>query len=82
MFARYIRPAGCLIIAMTMLLGVVYPLAITGLSRAVFPSQAAGSLIHRRQYTCRFPAHRPKILRPEVFLGPAITQPLRRRTTA
>jgi potassium-transporting ATPase KdpC subunit len=32
---------------MTMLLGVVYPLAITGLAKAVFPSQAAGSLIHR-----------------------------------
>src|SRR5258708_5852701 len=32
---------------MTVLLGVVYPLAITGLAKAVFPSQAAGSLIHR-----------------------------------
>ena len=32
---------------MTVLLGVIYPLAITGLARAVFPAQAAGSLIHR-----------------------------------
>jgi K+-transporting ATPase ATPase C chain len=36
-----------LLFVMTMLLGVAYPLAITGLARAVFPSQAAGSLIHR-----------------------------------
>jgi K+-transporting ATPase ATPase C chain len=47
MFTRYIRPSISLLFVMTMLLGVVYPLAITGLATAVFPSQAAGSLIHR-----------------------------------
>ncbi len=47
MFTRYIRPSISLLFVMTVLLGVVYPLAITGLARAVFPSQAAGSLIHR-----------------------------------
>jgi K+-transporting ATPase ATPase C chain len=47
MFTRYIRPGISLLFVMTMLLGVAYPLAITGLARAVFPSQAAGSLIHR-----------------------------------
>jgi K+-transporting ATPase ATPase C chain len=47
MFTRYIRPSISLLFVMTMLLGVVYPLAITGLARGVFPSQAAGSLIHR-----------------------------------
>jgi potassium-transporting ATPase KdpC subunit len=46
-FTRYIRPSISLLFVMTMLLGVVYPLAITGLARVVFPSQAAGSLIHR-----------------------------------
>jgi K+-transporting ATPase ATPase C chain len=46
-FTRYIRPSISLLFVMTMLLGVVYPLAITGLARTVFPSQAAGSLIHR-----------------------------------
>jgi K+-transporting ATPase ATPase C chain len=45
MFTRYIRPSLCLLFVMTMLLGIAYPLAITGLARAVFPSQAAGSLI-------------------------------------
>src|ERR1700675_3572486 len=47
MFARYIRPSISLLVVMTMLLGVAYPLAITGLARAVFPSHAAGSLIYR-----------------------------------
>jgi K+-transporting ATPase ATPase C chain len=47
MFTRYIRPSISLLFVMTMLLGVVYPLAITGLASTVFPSQAAGSLIHR-----------------------------------
>jgi len=47
MFTRYIRPSISLLFVMTVLLGVVYPVAITGLARAVFPSQAAGSLIHR-----------------------------------
>ena len=47
MFTRYVRPSISLLFVMTLLLGVVYPLAITGLARAVFPSQAAGSLIHR-----------------------------------
>ena len=47
MFTRYLRPSISLLFAMTVLLGVIYPLAITGLARAVFPAQAAGSFIHR-----------------------------------
>ena len=47
MFARYIRPSLSLLFVMTLLLGIAYPLAMTGLAKAVFPSQAAGSLIHR-----------------------------------
>lgn len=47
MFTHYIRPSISLLFVMTLLLGVAYPLAITGLARVVFPSQAEGSLIHR-----------------------------------
>jgi K+-transporting ATPase ATPase C chain len=46
MFVRLIRPAISLLVIMTVLLGLVYPLAITGLARAAFPRQAEGSLIH------------------------------------
>lgn len=48
MFARSLRPALLLLIAMTLLLGVAYPLAITAIARVTFPAQAAGSLIESR----------------------------------
>src|SRR6516165_5652599 len=41
----HLRPALSLIIAMTLLLGGIYPLAITGLSKVMFPAQAEGSLL-------------------------------------
>jgi potassium-transporting ATPase KdpC subunit len=47
MFARLIRPAVSLLVVMTILLGVLYPLAITGAAKLAFPRQAAGSLIDR-----------------------------------
>ena len=47
MFARYLRPAASLIVIMTLVIGIVYPLIISGAARVMFPSQAAGSLIKR-----------------------------------
>lgn len=47
MSMRLIRPAASLLIAMTLLLGIVYPLAITGICRLAFPGTAAGSLIYK-----------------------------------
>jgi K+-transporting ATPase ATPase C chain len=44
---REIRPAIVLVLAMTLITGVAYPFAITGLARAMFPYQAQGSLIER-----------------------------------
>lgn len=40
-----VRPAVTLFLLMTVLAGVVYPLAVTGVAKAAFPKQAAGSLI-------------------------------------
>ena len=45
MFSRYLRPSLSLILAMTLLLGLVYPLIITGISKVAFRSQAEGSLL-------------------------------------
>ncbi len=45
MYTRVLRPAASLLIAFTLLLGIVYPVAITGVARLAFPSQAAGSLL-------------------------------------
>jgi K+-transporting ATPase ATPase C chain len=42
---REIRPAIVLVIALTLLTGLAYPLAMTGLAQVLFPRQANGSLI-------------------------------------
>ena len=41
----YVRPALTLLLGFTLLTGLVYPAAVTFLSRIVFPRQANGSLI-------------------------------------
>jgi K+-transporting ATPase ATPase C chain len=45
MFARTLRPALVLFALLTLLTGVAYPLAVTGLGRLLFPAQARGSLV-------------------------------------
>lgn len=47
MFVRLIRPAVSLLVLMTLLLGLGYPLVITGLAKVAFPRKAEGSLIVR-----------------------------------
>lgn len=47
MFSRYLRPGLSLILAMTVLLGIIYPLLITAVSKVAFPSQAEGSLLRK-----------------------------------
>jgi K+-transporting ATPase ATPase C chain len=42
-----IRPALSMWLVLTLLTGVVYPLAVTGLAQLIFPHQANGSLIVR-----------------------------------
>lgn len=41
------RPAIVMIVLLTLLTGVIYPLAVTAVARLAFPSQADGSLIVR-----------------------------------
>ena len=44
---KEIRPAITFIVTLTLIVGVVYPFAMTGIAGLVFPSQAAGSLVER-----------------------------------
>ncbi|MBU6492317.1 MAG: potassium-transporting ATPase subunit KdpC [Burkholderiales bacterium] len=41
------RPMATLFVALSLLTGVLYPLLITGIGRAAFARQAAGSLVYR-----------------------------------
>jgi K+-transporting ATPase ATPase C chain len=45
MFAKSMRPAASLLLLMTVLCGLAYPFAITGIAQIIFPMQASGSLI-------------------------------------
>ena len=41
----HLRPAVLLVVLLTVLTGVIYPLVMTGIAQAVFPRQANGNLI-------------------------------------
>lgn len=47
--SNMIRPALSLLVLMTLITGVAYPLVVTGVAQVAFPEQANGSLVHDDQ---------------------------------
>ncbi|MBI3438715.1 MAG: potassium-transporting ATPase subunit KdpC [Proteobacteria bacterium] len=63
----YVRPALVLLILFSLLVGLAYPLAITGVAQAVFPAQANGSLITRNGQVVGSSLIGQSFSRPEYF---------------
>ena len=72
-----IRPAVSLFVVLTVVTGVVYPLAVTGVAKAAFPSQAAGSLIVQDGKTVGSSLIGQNFSDPKYFWGrPSATSPM------
>ena len=71
-----LRPAASMLLLMTLLTGVVYPLAVTGLAQLFFPHQANGSLIVRDGKMIGSELIGQYVDKPQYFWGrPSATSP-------
>lgn len=72
-----VRPALVLFAALSAVTGIAYPLAVTGIAKAVFPSQAAGSLIESGGKTVGSALIGQNFSDPKNFWGrPSATSPM------
>jgi K+-transporting ATPase ATPase C chain len=72
-----IRPAVSLFAALTVVTGVVYPLAVTGVAKAAFPRQAGGSLIEQSGKVVGSSLIGQNFSDPKYFWGrPSATSPM------
>jgi len=72
-----LRPALVLFAALTLVTGVLYPLATTGVAKLLFPAQASGSLIERDGKTVGSTLIGQNFSSPQYFWGrPSATGPM------
>ena len=71
-----LRPALTLFLLLTLITGVLYPLVVTGIAKAAFPDEAAGSLIVRDGKTVGSRLIGQNFSDPKYFWGrPSATSP-------
>lgn len=76
MFTRYLRPGLSLVFAMTLIVGVIYPFALAGVSRLAFTRQAEGSLLHKNGVLIGSELIGQNFTSPKYFWGrPSATSP-------
>jgi K+-transporting ATPase ATPase C chain len=72
-----IRPAVSLFVLLTAITGIVYPLAVTGVAKVAFPTQAAGSLIVKDGQSIGSSLIGQNFSEPKYFWGrPSATSPM------
>jgi K+-transporting ATPase ATPase C chain len=72
-----LRPALLLLVVLTLLTGLVYPLVVTGLAQALFPAQAHGSLVLQNGKAVGSALIGQNFTAPENFWGrPSATSPM------
>jgi len=72
-----IRPAATLFVLLTAVTGVVYPLAVTGTARLLFPEQAAGSIVLKDGQAVGSSLIGQNFSEPKYFWGrPSATSPM------
>jgi K+-transporting ATPase ATPase C chain len=72
-----IRPAVSLFVLLTVVTGVAYPLAVTGVAKVAFPQQAAGSLVVENGRTVGSSLIGQNFTDPKYFWGrPSATTPM------
>jgi len=66
---QQLMPALRFTVVLTVLTGLIYPAIVTGLAKAIFPSQSAGSLIERDGKVIGSKVIGQKFTKPEYFHG-------------